>query len=178
MRERSRWALCIGLLVWGAAGCNTTTRRPERNDMVTIQHLDPTGLHQNPAFTQAIAIEGPHRVVYVGGQNAVDAGGNLVGEGDLVAQTEQVFHNLQVALAAAGARLEDLVKTNVYLVQGQDPRPAFEVSRRYWKEGMKPPTLCVLQVAGLAHPAFLLEIEGVAVVALRDGRNAASGLGR
>jgi enamine deaminase RidA (YjgF/YER057c/UK114 family) len=49
----------------------------------SIKHLNPEGLHKNPAYSQAVAVAGPVKTVYVGGQNAVDSEGKLVGKGDL-----------------------------------------------------------------------------------------------
>src|SRR6476620_175498 len=85
----------------------------------TVQHLNHEPLHQNPAFSQAVAISGAARTADIGGQNAVDASGAIVGQGDIAAQTEQVMRNLQAALAAGGAGLEHVIKWNLYLVQGQ-----------------------------------------------------------
>lgn len=64
----------------------------------TVQHLNPEGLHQNPAFTNVVTIAANARNVYVGGQNALTAEGEIVGKGDLATQTEQVFHNLETLL--------------------------------------------------------------------------------
>ena len=58
----------------------------------SVEHINPEGLHANPAFTQAISVEGPIRTVFVGGQNAVDQSGNVVGESDVRAQAEQAFN--------------------------------------------------------------------------------------
>jgi enamine deaminase RidA (YjgF/YER057c/UK114 family) len=104
------------------------------------------------------------KTVYVGGQNAVDASGNIVGKGDIKAQSEQVLKNLQTALAAGGAKLEHVVKWNVYIVQGQSPLPGFEAFRRAWGDRPNPPTITVLFAAGLANPDFLVEIDAIAVV--------------
>lgn len=57
-----------------------------------------------------------------------------MGKGDLEAQTEQVFHNLETALAAAGARLQDIIKWNIYVVHGQPIQAAFEVFQRVAEE--------------------------------------------
>lgn len=132
--------------------------------MATIQHLNPDGLPRNPAFTQAVAVDGPHRVIYVGGQNAVDASGNVIGRGGIGSQVAQIFQNLRRVLDACGARLENVVKWNVYVVQGQPVQPAFEVVLREWGTRPNPPAISVLYVAGLAHPEFLAEIDAVAVV--------------
>ena len=129
-----------------------------------VDHLNPTGLHKHPAYSQAIAVTGNVKTVYVGGQNAVDASGAIVGGGDIGAQSEQVFKNVEIALAAGGAKLEHVVKWNVYVVQGQSPLPGLEAFRRAWGERPNPPTITVVFVAGLANPEFLVEIDAIAVV--------------
>jgi enamine deaminase RidA (YjgF/YER057c/UK114 family) len=68
----------------------------------SVQHLNPDGLHKNPAYSQAVVVTGNVTTVYVGGQNAVDASGKVVGKGDIKAQSEQVLENLGTALAAGG----------------------------------------------------------------------------
>jgi len=75
-----------------------------------VEHVNPEGLFRSRAFTQAVMVRGPHRVVYVGGQNGVDAAGQIVGRGDIRVQTEQAFRNLRRALEACGAGLEHVVK--------------------------------------------------------------------
>jgi enamine deaminase RidA (YjgF/YER057c/UK114 family) len=129
-----------------------------------VEHLQPEGLHINPAFTQAVVVSGAVKTIYVGGQDAVDASGAIVGVGDLAAQTQQIFHNMRAALAAAGAGLEHIIKWNVYIVQGQDLRPGFEVFQREWGNRAKPPAITAAFVAALAHPDFLVEIDAIAVV--------------
>ncbi|HEV8575382.1 MAG TPA: RidA family protein [Dehalococcoidia bacterium] len=132
--------------------------------MTAVEHMNPQGLVKNPAFTQVVAIAGPHRTVYVGGQNAVDAEAKMVGRGDLRAQVRQVFANLKVALGAAGARLEHIVKWNIYIVAGQPLQPAFEVFREEWGQRPNPPTVSVLYVSALAFPDYLVELDAVAVI--------------
>ena len=69
----------------------------------SVSYVNPEGLNTNPAFTNVVVVEGPAKTVYVGGQDSVDASGNVVGKGDIAAQTEQVLANLRAALAAGGA---------------------------------------------------------------------------
>ncbi|XXF77564.1 RidA family protein [Myxococcaceae bacterium GXIMD 01537] len=133
--------------------------------MAPVEHLNPDGLSKNPAFTQAIAVTGPARTIYLSGQNSVDASGALVAQGDLAAQTRQVVRNLRTALAAGGAGVEHLVKCTIHLVQGQSAQTAFQA----WmvEAGArlpKPPTVTLLFVSGLAHPDYLIELDAVAVV--------------
>jgi enamine deaminase RidA (YjgF/YER057c/UK114 family) len=131
-----------------------------------VQHLNPQGLSKNPAFTNVVVVTGAAKTVYIGGQDAVDGSGKIVGKGDIKAQAEQVFENLQTALAAAGAGLEHVVKWNIYIVQGQPLQPGLEVFQRVWGRRPNPPTITGLYVAALANPDFLLEIDAVAVVPL------------
>ena len=136
---------------------------------MSVKYLTPDGLHKNPAFSQVVATEGNVRTVYVGGQNAVSSSGELVGKGDMRKQANQVFENLEIALSAAGARLENVIKWNVYVLQGQPPQSAFEEFQRVWGNRPNPPLVTVLFVAGLANPDFLLEIEAIAVVSDNNG---------
>jgi enamine deaminase RidA (YjgF/YER057c/UK114 family) len=130
----------------------------------SVSYLNPEGLHRNPAFSQAVMTSGPVRTIYVGGQNAVDAAGGIVGKGDMQAQAEQLANNLRVALASAGARIDHVVKWTIYVVQGQPVRPAMGAFQKVFGPLPNPPAISVLFVAGLANPDFLLEVEAVAVV--------------
>jgi enamine deaminase RidA (YjgF/YER057c/UK114 family) len=130
-----------------------------------VQHINPETLHKNPAFTQVIAVTQPARTIYVGGQDAVDAAGNIVGKGDLARQTEQVLSNLRSALQAAGADLEHVIKWNLYVVQGQDLRPGLAAFQRAWGRNPNPPVITMCFVSALANPEFLLEMDAIAVVA-------------
>jgi len=129
-----------------------------------VQHINPDDLSKNPAFTQVVAVTGPGKTIYIGGQDAVDASGTIIGKGDIKAQVEQVFKNLQTALEASGAGLEHIVKWNIYIVEGQPLRPAFEASQKIWGGRPNPPSISVMFVAGLANPEFLGEVEAIAVV--------------
>jgi enamine deaminase RidA (YjgF/YER057c/UK114 family) len=129
-----------------------------------VQYIHPPALHRNPAFTNVVTVTGPAKTIYVGGQNAVDLSGSIVGKGDIGKQTEQILTNIQVALAAAGARLEHVVKWNLYVVQGQPIQEGFEVFQHVWGNRPNPPAISMAFVAGLAHPDFLAEMDAIAVV--------------
>lgn len=132
--------------------------------MVVVQHLNPDGMHKNPAFTQAIVVEGAARTIYIGGQNAVSPEGKIVGAGDLAAQAEQALANVETVLGAAGATIHDVIKWTLFIVQGQDLRPGFAVFQRVWGQHPNPPAITSAFVAALAHPDYLLEMEAIAVV--------------
>lgn len=129
-----------------------------------VQYLNPDDLNKNPAFTNVVVVSGSVKTVYVGGQDAVDAEGNIIGVGDLKAQTEQVLKNIQVALAAGGAQIEHIVKWNLYIVEGQPLQVGFEAFQRFWGNRPNPPAITGVFVSGLAHPDFLVEMDAIAVV--------------
>lgn len=141
-------------------------RQQEEDEVeLTVTHLNPEGMHANPAYSQAVTVEGNAKTIYVGGQDAVNAEGKVVGVGDIAAQTEQILANMETVLAAAGASLHDVIKWNIYVVQGHDFMPGYAVFQQKWGTSAQPPAVTAAIVAGLANPEFLLEIEAVAVVA-------------
>jgi enamine deaminase RidA (YjgF/YER057c/UK114 family) len=129
-----------------------------------VDYLNPDGLARNPAFTQVAVVSGPVRTIYVGGQDAITADGEIVGQGDLAAQTTQILHNIETALATAGAGLEHVVKLNILVVEGQDLRAGFGAFQAIWGDRPNPPLVTVAMVRALAQPDFLAEVEAVAVV--------------
>ena len=156
-----------------AFGVGGSTRLgKESSDMASdssrghVEHLNPEGLSQNPAFTNVVVISGPMRTIYIGGQDAVDASGQIVGIGDIGAQTAQVFANMQIALEAAGAGLEHVVKWNILIVEGQPLEPGFAEFQRVWGERANPPVITAAFVSALANPEFLVEMDAIAVVPL------------
>jgi enamine deaminase RidA (YjgF/YER057c/UK114 family) len=126
-----------------------------------ITHLNPGTLHHNPAFSQGVLLEGPGRLLVVGGQDGVGPDGQVVGP-DVVTQTAQALRNVLAVLAAAGATQEHVVKMTVHLAAGQDVRAAYGAAQEVW--GPHPTALTVLQVAGLGRPECLVEIEALAYV--------------
>jgi len=100
--------------------------------------------------------------VYVAGQGAVDEQGGLVGPGDVVAQTRKVLDNMKLALAAAGATLDDVVKVTVYLANVDDRPKINEVRKTYF--GANKPASTLIEISRFAIEGMLVEIEAVAVV--------------
>jgi enamine deaminase RidA (YjgF/YER057c/UK114 family) len=129
------------------------------------QFINPEGLLRPGAYTPAIRVSGG-TTVYVSGQVSQDAQGNVVGKGDLRAQTEQVYKNLGIALAGAGAAFVDVVKLNVYVVGYQpEHRALLQSVREKHVSRDNPPASTLIGVQALARPEFLVEVEAVAVVA-------------
>jgi enamine deaminase RidA (YjgF/YER057c/UK114 family) len=130
----------------------------------SVRYIDPDSLNKNPAFTNVVVVEGNVKTVHIGGQDALNASGEIVGKGDIVAQTEQILANVRAALAAGGARPEHIIKWNIYMVEGQSLQAGFAAFQNAWPETPKPPAVTVVFVSGLAHPDFLVEMDAVAVV--------------
>ncbi len=130
-----------------------------------VKRTNPPALSTPTGYTHIVEVTGPAKTVYISGQIAYDKDGKLVGPGDMKAQAEQVFKNLQAALDAAGAKFSDVVKMNTYITD-MDKAPAVrEVRARYF--GDATPASTFVKVAGLVRPELMLEIEVVAVVAAR-----------
>ena len=123
--------------------------------------IQPEGLPDpRPRFAQVVKIGNQ---IYVAGQTSVDADGNVVGKGDIEAQTQQVFQNLEKCLAAVGAAFDHVVKINVY---STDLDAHLEVITKYRKQYFpkEPVASTTVQIPRLVHPDWLLEIEAIAVL--------------
>ena len=126
-----------------------------------LTHINPDSLHKNPAFSQAILVENAEKMLFIGGQNAVDKDGNIVGK-DLQTQTEQALNNILGILKSVNATQENVVSMRICVVQGQDINEGYAAAQKIW--GMHPTTLSFMFVSGLAHPDYLVEIEITAVI--------------
>jgi 2-iminobutanoate/2-iminopropanoate deaminase len=114
-----------------------------------------------PRYSHGIETDGG-KLLFIAGQTASDKSGNVVGKGDIKAQTQQVFANLEAVLEEAGGTLDDLVMTTTYITDREYREGYNEVRRGLYKKD--PPTSTLVIVKGLAHPDYLIEIAGVAVI--------------
>jgi 2-iminobutanoate/2-iminopropanoate deaminase len=128
---------------------------------MTITHLNPPNMHRSPAFSQGTMIPAQSRILFVGGQNGVDADGKVVGD-TLKAQTEQALRNVLAVLADAGATQTDVARLTITLVAGGDVNEGFAASQAVW--GEHPTAITVIQVPGFANPDFLVEIDAIAAL--------------
>jgi len=108
--------------------------------------------------------------LYISGMLPVDAGGELVGAGDVIAQSEQVLDNVGAVLKATGATFDDVVRVGVYVRDMADREHINTVRRRYFGDARPASTL--VEVSALALPDALVEIEAVALLPRRDGYEA------
>ena len=112
-------------------------------------------------YSHVVTIEGGRRMIFVAGQLARARDGSTVGKGDMRAQVRQVGENIKAALAAAGATLADVVKTNTYVTDLDEFFRHLDVRMEYF--GAALPTSTTVEVRRLAHPDFLVEIEAMAI---------------
>jgi len=134
--------------------------------------LKPDGLAAAKGYTHVVVAH-PGAIVYVSGQVSNNPQGQLVGKDDLKAQTVQVFENLKTALAAAGAKFDDVVKITWY-VKAYKPEylgTLREVRNQYVNQAA-PPASTLVGVTSLFQDDYLLEVDAVAVLPEKNGRKA------
>ena len=130
--------------------------------MAQVKRTNPPTLSKPTGYMHVVEVPGPAKMVFIAGQIALDKDGKVVGEGDMKAQAEQVFKNLEAALAAAGAKFTDVVKMNTYITDMEKAPAVREVRARYF--GDTTPASTLVQVVHLARPELMLEVEVIAVV--------------
>jgi reactive intermediate/imine deaminase len=126
------------------------------------QQINPWTWQDRAGFSQGWRVEGAQTVVFVSGQGAISADGELVGEGDFDAQVRQTYENMRTVLEQAGATLESVVKLTVFLTDIANLRDHGRVKNEFFP-GPQPASTAV-QVAALALPAMMVEVEAIAVV--------------
>jgi enamine deaminase RidA (YjgF/YER057c/UK114 family) len=135
----------------------------DHTGMAPIQRIRPQGLVSSPAFSHVAIVPPGATTIYVGGQNAVDADGSLVGAGDAAVQSARALANAKTALAAAGATLGDVVQWTVLFVDGADLAAGYgAIASELASE--EPALVTAARVAGLGVPGALVEISAVAAV--------------
>lgn len=132
---------------------------------MSTSFINPPDLCPTFGWTHVVTSTG-RKTIHISGQVGINSKGEVVGKGDMKAQTEQAFKNIEIALAAAGATFKDVVKTSLFVV-GLKPEhvPIIrEVRSRYvWSE--HPPASTLVGVSALVGPDWLIEIEATAVIA-------------
>jgi reactive intermediate/imine deaminase len=101
-------------------------------------------------------------LLFVSGCVPMDTEGNLIGEGDLEAQTRKVMENLATVLKAGGTDFPNVLKTTVYMTDITRRKVADAVRREYF--GERPPASTILEVTALTAPGIDIEIEAIAAI--------------
>ncbi len=129
-----------------------------------IEFVNPPELCPTFGWTHVVSVTGG-KTIHISGQVGINARGEVVGRGDLKAQTEQAFLNISVALTAAGATFRDIIKTSLFVV-GLKPEhvPILREVRSRFVSAEHPPASTLVGVSALVGPDWLIEIEAVAVI--------------
>lgn len=126
--------------------------------------INPTGLY-NPSsngYTHVVVAPTQGTTVYIAGQGGEDENENLAD--NFTTQLKQAFSNLQVALSAAGARPEHVVKVNTYIVDHDESKLEQLLSEVFEMWGNQPPAQTLVPVPRLALNGMLFEVDAVAVI--------------
>ena len=130
---------------------------------MTLELINPHARPTPESYTQVVAATGS-RLVFVAGQVADDAEGNLVSPGDLAAQARQAFANVGRSLAGAGAAPEQVARIRIYVVSHRPEYLPDISAARIDVFGDHKPADTIVGVERLAEPGYLIEVEAIAVV--------------
>src|SRR5215467_10705359 len=131
-------------------------------------HLDlinPDSLPAPRGFTHGIAASGG-KLLFLSGQDASGPDGSIVSPGNMLAQCDQVLYNLSVVVGAAGGRMSDIVKINIYVTDRQAYKAQLRSLGRLFQSyfGAYYPATALFEVRSLFQDDALIEIEGIAVI--------------
>jgi enamine deaminase RidA (YjgF/YER057c/UK114 family) len=136
------------------------------SDTSIVKLSNPPAIHTPIGYSHVAEVT-KGKLVYIAGQVALDADGNLVGKDDFAAQARQVFANLKAALESAGASFHDVIKLNYYCADSVDPAvhlPMVRQVRDALVNTAAPPVSTFVVVRRLVRQEWLIEVEAVAVV--------------
>ena len=101
-------------------------------------------------------------IIYVSGQTATDEEGNIIGKGDIIAQTDRAYENIKRVLEAAGANITDIVMLNIYCMDLDGFTKTGEARKKHF--GKHFPAATVVKISSLLLPDALIEVEAIAVL--------------
>lgn len=130
-----------------------------------IERINPDGMTQPTAYSHVVRYG---ELLFLAGQVSLDAGGNVIGAGDMRAQVRQVMENLKTVLNSQGADFGDVVKITIYTTDIDAYRETGDIRAEYWTGGAPASTL--VQIDQLARPVFLVEIEATAIAPISFGQ--------
>lgn len=128
-----------------------------------VKRFNPEGFSKPQGYVQVVTVKGDHKEIYLGGKAGLTEDGTIAK--GLGAQARLTFENIEKALAAAGAKMTDVIELQIYIVdlQKQDPSEAYQAVRDAFPAGFKPVSM-VIGVSALAIPELLIEVNVKAVV--------------
>lgn len=128
-----------------------------------LKVVNPWSWQDSLHFSQAVDAQETRRVVFLAGQTSVDPNGRPLYPGDMHAQLEKAFENLELVLEQSGLTLANLVRLNYYVTDMSAYAGARDVVAAKLGALAVKPSGCLLGVNSLAHPDLMVEIEATAV---------------
>ena len=151
-------AAAVGVTAAAGAASGAEAQTPSH-----LRFSNPPGMAKPAAYSHVVEVNGPHRTVYLAGQTGIDANGK-VAEG-FRAQAVQVMENIKTALGSVGGGFEHVVKLTSYLTNLEANGAEFrEVRGSYFPNKAALPASTLLQISRLANPAYLVEVEVIAIL--------------
>jgi enamine deaminase RidA (YjgF/YER057c/UK114 family) len=164
MRKKYYIAVFFLFIALVLFACENKSNVTKGETSMIKEFINPDDMVKPRGYSHAVSVSGNYKTVYIGGQNAIDRNGNLVGKNSLKDQTEQILINIEKILKQANAKTEDVIKMNIYILSGQNPVEGFQVFQKRWGMTKDLPIVTAVFVAGLGNPDWLVEIEAIAVV--------------
>ncbi len=129
---------------------------------IARENIFPAGISKPTGHWTTVTTARPGKLVFVSGLTAKNERGELVGVGDIRAQTRQVCENLKLAMHSAGGTLADIVRVDVYIREMTGFKDIHEIRREYF--GPNPPASTMVAVSAFTHPDMLIEINAIGVL--------------
>ncbi|MCU1332530.1 MAG: hypothetical protein JWM08_1522 [Candidatus Angelobacter sp.] len=146
-------------------GADVQKKSAQSQGLQPFRLFNPDTMAKPTAGYSQVAEVSGGKMIYVAGQVAMDASGNLVGKDDFRAQVDQAFKNINAAVQAAGGDFQSVIKLNYFCAESVDAAqiPVVREIRDRYVDTAHPPTSTFVVVKRLVRPEWLIEIEAVAV---------------
>jgi enamine deaminase RidA (YjgF/YER057c/UK114 family) len=131
-----------------------------------IRFVNPEALGPSRGYTYLVDVNRPGRILFLAGQLGTDTTGKVVSN-DFKAQATQAYENIKTALAAVGAKFDDVVKMTVYLTDIRAQLPLHREIREKYVNKASPPASTTIEISRLAREGGLIEVDVTAIVSAR-----------
>jgi enamine deaminase RidA (YjgF/YER057c/UK114 family) len=150
--------------VTAAAAATAAASGPAQAQTSTnVRHSNPPGMSQPAGYSQLVEINGAHRLIFVAGQTGTDAGGKPAR--GFRAQMMQAYANIRTALASVGGSMNDVVRLTTYITDIEQNADIYrEVRAATFTDKSRLPASTLVQVVRLADPAYLVEVDAIAIL--------------
>lgn len=135
-----------------------------QTDTSLVKFRNPTSVSIPKGYSHSAEIDlGNCKMVVISGQIALDNKGNLIGKGNLAAQTEQVFTNIKNIVAESGGTMDNVIKIGIYMIDISQVQTMREVRNKFINQ-QNPPTSTLVQVSKLVSDDLLIEVEATVII--------------